>query len=144
MRCDVVIKQIQRHKHQGKLYTTNISLSVPGDKINVNHSANEDVYVALRDAFNAVSRRLKSYTRKKRGNIKHHAECHQGRITKLYLDEGFGFIDSDGAEYFFSSLSINNTEFDRLREGMRVTFMDAPNGSSPQACHINLLKHSDK
>ncbi|MGH8731193.1 MAG: hypothetical protein ACREVF_05715 [Burkholderiales bacterium] len=41
----------------------------------VNHDAHEDVYVALRDAFNAASRQLEDSIRRMRGDVKHH----QGR-----------------------------------------------------------------
>jgi ribosome-associated translation inhibitor RaiA len=38
----------------------------------VNHDAHEDVYVALRDAFDAAGRQLEDSIRRMRGDVKHH------------------------------------------------------------------------
>lgn len=71
--CRVVIEMPQRHKHQGKLHSVRIELSVPGAELVANHAQDEDVYVALRDAFAAITRQLEDYVRRQRGEIKTHA-----------------------------------------------------------------------
>ena len=43
------------------------------DRAKPTDHAHEDVYVAVRDAFAAVVRRLEDQTRKRRGKIKTHA-----------------------------------------------------------------------
>ena len=72
MRCHVTVKQPHKHKHQGNRFNVRIALHVPGDIIVVNHDTHEDVYVALRDAFNAASRQLEDSIRRMRGDVKHH------------------------------------------------------------------------
>lgn len=47
----------QRHQ-QGNLFTVKLELAVPGKDIVVNRDHAEDVYVALRDAFQAARRQL--------------------------------------------------------------------------------------
>jgi ribosome-associated translation inhibitor RaiA len=37
-----------------------------------NHTQHEDVYVAIRDAFDAMSRQLEDFARKQRGEVKTH------------------------------------------------------------------------
>ena len=75
----VVVEAPHRHSHKGKMYHVRIDLSLPGREIVVgrepeqNH-AHEDVYVAIRDAFNAAVRRLEDQTRKMRGDVKTHAQ----------------------------------------------------------------------
>jgi ribosomal subunit interface protein len=72
MGCRVVIEMPQRHKHQGKLHSVRIDLTVPGAELVANHALHEDVYVALRDAFDAITRQLEDYARRQRGEVKTH------------------------------------------------------------------------
>ena len=76
--CRVVVEQPQRHKHQGKLYCVKIDLKVPGAELVIDHQRNEDVYVALRDAFNAAARKLEDFAHKQRGAVKAHARERPG------------------------------------------------------------------
>lgn len=75
--CRVVIEAPHRHHRHGKLYDVRIDISVPGAELVVNRSgpknqAHEDVYVALRDAFDAATRQLQDYVRVMRGDVKNH------------------------------------------------------------------------
>ena len=49
-----------------------IDIGVPGKEIVVNRDHHEDVYVALRDAFDAAKRQLEDYVRISRGDVKNH------------------------------------------------------------------------
>jgi ribosome-associated translation inhibitor RaiA len=78
MSCRVVIQAPHRHHHKGKLYHVSIDAKVPGTEIVVTrdpggHHAHQDVYVAVRDAFNALARRLEDVARIRRGDTKTHA-----------------------------------------------------------------------
>src|SRR3990172_308921 len=82
MSCRVMVEAPHRHHHKGKAYQVRIHLTVPGGELVINrapkrldaaktprpeelekelaeshepskHAAHEDVYVAIRDAFNA-------------------------------------------------------------------------------------------
>jgi len=70
--CRVVVEVPHKHHHQGKQFNVRIDISVPGSEIVVNRDHAEDVYVALRDTFDAAKRRLEDYARKIRGDIKAH------------------------------------------------------------------------
>jgi len=77
--CSVVVVAPHRHHHKGKLYSVRIDLSVPGHDIHVGRAgpethAHEDVYVALRDSFNAAGRLLEDHVRRMRGDVKAHPE----------------------------------------------------------------------
>jgi ribosomal subunit interface protein len=74
MGCRVVIEMPQRHKHQGKLHSVRIDLTVPGAELVANHAQDEDVYVAIRDAFGAITRQLEDFARRQRGEVKNHAD----------------------------------------------------------------------
>ena len=67
-----------RHHHKGKLYKVRIDIGMPGNDVHVNqegpkNQAHEDVYVAIRDAFDAAVRQLEDHARKLRGDVKSRA-----------------------------------------------------------------------
>lgn len=73
MSCRVTVETPGAHKHQGKLFSVHVDLKVPGEEIASTHRhEHEDVYVAVRDAFDAVRRRLEDYVRRSRGDVKRH------------------------------------------------------------------------
>jgi ribosomal subunit interface protein len=73
MSCRVVVEMPHKHHQQGKQFNVRIDIGVPGSEIVVNRDHAEDVYVALRDAFDAAKRQLEDYARKLHGNVKAHA-----------------------------------------------------------------------
>ena len=73
--CRVVVEAPHRSKRKGKLYQIRISLTVPGEELAVTAAgpqdpAHEDVYVAIRDAFDAAERRLQDYADRLREPVK--------------------------------------------------------------------------
>ena len=76
--CRVTVEAPHRHHHRGKLYHVVIDLRTPGGEIAVSRMpddehAHEDVYVAIRDAFDAAQRQLQDQQRKLQGKVKTHA-----------------------------------------------------------------------
>jgi ribosomal subunit interface protein len=77
--CRVVVEAPHEHKHQGKLFHVRIDLTVAGGELVVSRGhhhqshAHEDVYVALRDAFDVARRQLEEYSRQQRGDVKAHS-----------------------------------------------------------------------
>jgi ribosome-associated translation inhibitor RaiA len=85
--CHVTV-ETQHHKHhKGNLCAVRIDLRVPGKEIVAGREhrqshAHEDVYVAIRDAFDAAVRQLEDYARLRRGDVKRHdPEGKQGTPT---------------------------------------------------------------
>ena len=78
MGCRVAVESPQRRQHQGKLYTVRIDITVPGEEIVINRVENEDLYVAIRDAFDAANRKLEEQARRQRGDVKAHVEPPRG------------------------------------------------------------------
>jgi len=63
MSCSVMIEEPHGHHNKGKLYHVRIDLTVPNGELVINRTpkdyhAHEDVYVTIRDAFNAACRKL--------------------------------------------------------------------------------------
>jgi len=97
MSCRVVVEMPHKHHQQGKQFNVRIDIGVPGSEIAVNRDHAEDVYVALRDAFDAAKRQLEDYARKMRGDIKTHApknrpkeseDVDTGDVDARDVDEG--------------------------------------------------------
>lgn len=140
--CRIVVDIPQKHKHQGKLFSVSIDLSVPGKELVVNRKLDEDVYVAIRDAFQAVQRQLESYARKRRGDVKMHELTMSGFVKKLFADEGYGFIQgADGSEYYFSPTNVSNPSFNQLELGDIVQFIGVPQSEGMQAHRITRTKN---
>lgn len=139
--CRIVITIPQKHKHRGKLYCVSIDLTVPGKELAVNRKLDEDVYVAIRDAFKALIRQIESYARIRRGDVKKHVLESRGVIKRIFFDEGYGFIQgSDGNEHYFSLANVTHPTFDQLKQGDVVEFLSEPANDGWQARRVTREK----
>lgn len=139
--CRVVVEVPQKHKRQGKLFSVNIDLTVPGKELVVNHKQDEDVYIAIRDAFHAIERQLEKYACRRRGDIKNHDSVCRGHITRLFPLEGYGFIHGvDGNEFYFSVANVAFPHFEKLEIGDFVQFIELSAGEGLQANRVTLEK----
>jgi cold shock CspA family protein len=102
----------------------------------------EDVYVALRDAFDDMKRQLEDAVRQRRGDEKEHARELHGEVVRLNDEEGFGFIRTpDGDEYYFGRDNLASGRFEQLKPGMPVQFIAEQAAEGPQAKRVSLGKH---
>jgi ribosome-associated translation inhibitor RaiA len=75
--CRVVLDSPHRHHHQGKVFAVKVQLHVPGEDVVVDmerpqRDGHDDVYVVLRDAFDAAKRQLQQRMASLRGDEKRH------------------------------------------------------------------------
>jgi len=75
--CHVSVELPHKHHHQGKRHNVRIDIKVPGSEIVVNREEHEDIYIALRDAFDAAKRQVEEYGRIRRGKVKHHTQVRE-------------------------------------------------------------------
>jgi ribosome-associated translation inhibitor RaiA len=73
--CKVVVDSPHRHHHQGKVFNVKVQLTLPGDDVVVDmerpdRAGHEDIYVVLRDAFDAARRQLQQRMSTLRGDEK--------------------------------------------------------------------------
>ena len=73
MSCRVVLELAGKHKTHGKQLAVRIDLKVKGGEIAVTKEHDEQLEVALREAFDAARRQLEDFVRTQRGDVKHHA-----------------------------------------------------------------------
>src|SRR5262245_45488165 len=168
MSCRVIAEAPHGHHHKGKSYQVRIDLTVPGGELVINrapkrlavaklrggtepdkdlserhepskHAAHEDVYVAVRDAFNAAGRKLQDYGKRQSGAVKKHESVAAARVAKIFPDERYGFLEStDGREIYFHRNSVLPPGFDRLDVGTQVYFAEEMGEKGPQASTVRL------
>lgn len=165
MSCRVVVEVPHRRHRRGKTYHIRIDLTVPGGEIVVKHepkrvtlrparapealpaesrepskhAGHMDVYVAIRDAFDAARRKLQDYARRQRGATKVHALPRRATVTKLFPQEGFGFLKTpDGREVYFHKNSVLEPGFNRIRVGAEVYYAEEQGEKGPQATTVRL------
>jgi len=142
MSCRVVVEMPHQHKNQGKLFNVRIDIGVPGSEIVVNRDKHEDVYVALRDAFDAAKRQLEDYGRRLRRETKAHPQEYTGLVARLIPEERYGFIRRiDGSELYFHFDNLVNVSFDQLMEGEEVKFIEEMAAEGPQAKRVSVGRH---
>lgn len=142
--CHVYIDAPHHHHHKGNHYEVRVELRVPGSELAVNNkpgnvNAHEDVYVAIRDAFNAVERQLKKWKQKAGGQIKAHEMPLQGRVAEIHPAEGYGQIaTNDGRLIYFHKNSVVNEAFATLDKGAVVELVvrEGESEAGPQASTV--------
>ena len=84
MNCRVVVEAPHKHHRRGTLYNVRFEVTVPVEKLLVSRDpaqdhAHEDVYVSIRDAFDAMRRQLEEFARKRRGEVKRRQPAKPGQ-----------------------------------------------------------------
>jgi cold shock CspA family protein len=146
--CRVMVESRHHRHHQGNLYHIRIELGVPNKEIVVSHEhhdeqAREDIYVVIRDAFDAARRQLEDYARVLRGETKNHEAPPHGKIIRLVPEKDHGYIErSDGREIYFHRNSVIGAAFDELKVGDEVRFSEEPDENGPRATTVHPIgKH---
>jgi ribosomal subunit interface protein len=143
--CRVVVEAQHKHHQHGNLYHVSIDLTVPGRELAVardpkDHQAHEDVYVAIRDAFDAARRQIENYARKLRREVKAHEPPERGRVVELVPAKDFGRIETpDGRLVYFHRHSVLGADFDRLEESDVVRFAEEQGEQGPQASTVHVI-----
>jgi cold shock CspA family protein/ribosome-associated translation inhibitor RaiA len=144
--CRVAIIGRSGKRRHGDLYAVRLQITTPGgrdvviDRNPPADHAHEDPFVAVRDAFTAARRRLQDHRRRMQGHVKTHEAPPQGRVTRLFRDEGYGFIESaDGREIYFHRNAVVNGGFAHMSPGAEVRFVEAEGEKGPQASTVHLV-----
>lgn len=148
MSCRVVIEELHRHHRHGNHYQVRVDLTVPGGELVATrepdeHHAYTDVYVTIRDAFDAIRRQLEDYARRQRSDVKAHELPPHGRIVEIYPAEDYGRIETpDGRLVYFHRNSVLEAPFDALQVGTEVRFVVEMGERGPQASTVHVVgKH---
>ena len=66
-------------------------------------------------------------------------EFYQGKVKQYNPDKGFGFIESNGKDYFVHFSTIQSTGFKTLSEGTSVMFKAVKGQKGPQAEEVEVI-----
>jgi cold shock CspA family protein len=142
--CRTAVEMPHQHHRHGKRYRVRIELTVPGKDLVVSRNASpelhqEDAHATVDDAFDNAERLLEDYARKVRGDVKRQNAAPHGVVSKLFPDEGYGFLQSgDGEEVYFHRNSVLDDHFDELRIGSEVLYTEELGEKGPQASTVRL------
>lgn len=138
--CRVAVEAEHHSHHQGNQYHVRIDITTPRKELVVSREhhdkkAYEDVYVAIRDAFNAATRQLEDYARIQQGKVKTHDIQSSGTIVRLLPEKDHGFIAAaeDGHDIYFHRNSVTGLGFDALVVGDEVRYIEEKDDLGPQA-----------
>ncbi len=75
----VTLESPHNNHHKGKVYHVGVEAFIPNHDIVVNHDqhdkhSHEDIYIAIRDTFDAVERRIKELAEKQRRQSRHNGK----------------------------------------------------------------------
>jgi cold shock CspA family protein len=172
MGCRVLVEIPHQHHRKGELYHVRIDLTVPGAEFVIKraprlitdrparfrkapedveleesrelskYAAHDEIQLSIRDAFDAARRKLQDYARRRRGVLKLHEGSPHARVTKLFPDEGFGFLETaDEREIYFHKNSVLDSGFSVLKIGTEVHFVEEPGEKGPQASTVTPVSH---
>jgi ribosomal subunit interface protein len=144
--CHVHVAAPHKRHQKGNHFDVRIEVRVPGTELVVNnHPGNvnehEDVYVAIRDAFNAMERQLKKRKAKLSGDVKTPVATGQlqGQVKEIDHERGFGqIIAVDGRLVYFHANSVIDGGFTALEVGDHVLLVVQSDESTigPQASTV--------
>jgi len=139
MGCRVAVEAEHHRHHQGNQYHIRIDITTPRKELVISREhhdkkAYEDIYVAIRDAFNAATRQLEDYARIQQGKVKTHDLQSAGTVTRMLPEKDHGFIEAeDGHEIYFHRNSVTGSGFDTLHVGDEIRYVEETDDLGPQA-----------
>lgn len=170
--CRVLVEAPHHHHRRGQQYHVRIDVTVSGGEFVIKraprlitdrplysqkypgdlelaesrelskYAAHDEIQLAIRDAFDAARRKLQDYARRRRGVVKVHEDLPHARVSKLFPEEDFGFLEtSDGREIYFHKNSVLDAGFSGLTIGTKVHFVEELGEKGPQASTVTPVKH---
>lgn len=148
--CRVAVEAASRNnQHEVTAYRVRVEVSVPGNDLVASASPRvgaparavmQDPYQAVRDAFVAMERRLKTYAGRQREDRKPRATAPHAVITTINEEEGFGFLRTiNGRDIYFHENAVVNGGFARLEVGDEVRFSEVEGEEGPQASTVEVV-----
>lgn len=143
--CHVTVERNQKHQQNPVIHNVKIQLSIPGHTLCSDHNSCENLYKGIQNAFMRIQRQLHNTTHIIEGFTKHHEDTLQGTVTKLFLDRGYGFIESNnGEKYYFSTNNLlgkrKPQQFNQLSIGAAVEFTENLGNDGLQANRVKMKR----
>ncbi len=139
--CRIAVERPTGNHHQeGGPFRVRVDITVPGSELVANKEA-EELFAAVREAFDAAERQVETWSQRRRGDVKTSVLPPEGQVVRVFPEEGFGFIAvPDGQEvYFHRNAVLDPPGFDKLEVGARVRFAEEQGFEGPQASTVSLI-----
>lgn len=140
--CHIVVERPHRSQHHGKEFHLRIEVRVPEHEIVISNDPGDrrdhfDPNIAIRDAFDAMERRLEGHSQKMRGDVKTVTGPPHGTVVRMFDEYGFVRM-SDGQEIYFAPNAVLNDGFEALKVGSAVelTVAEGEGAMGPQASMV--------
>ncbi len=143
--CRISVEALHKQHRTGNVYEVHIDMLVPGAELAVSRQpkkpkeryANPDVYTSIRDAFAAAERQLKRYKRQLREDVQPQDPMFQGQVAEMHPDEDWGYLlTKEGALLYFHRNALLGGDFDGLRRGDVVHYIEAAGVTGPTAAKV--------
>lgn len=129
--CHIAVEKIHDRPRSGSPYRVRIDLTIPPGHELVAESnpaqavQYEPLDVVVREAFDAARQRLVKLTQRQKESNRTQTLATAGEttglVTKLFRDQGYGFIKTlDNQEIYFHKNSVLHHDFERLEIGTGV------------------------
>jgi cold shock CspA family protein/ribosome-associated translation inhibitor RaiA len=143
--CRVIVDQPHRHHKEGNLFQVRIDLKMAGAELVVKREtagsiAYGDLTLVIQEAFEEMQTQIEEFVNRRRGFVKTHEDVPHARVTRLFTEEGYGFLKTlDGREIFFHRNSVLGSGFDSLEVGSEVSFVEELGEKGPQASTVKAV-----
>src|SRR4028118_558397 len=147
--CHIAIEKPNESTRNGSPYRVRLDITVPpGHELVAESKPGEGpqydaVEIAIRDAFRAARRQLSKLSQRQHESdksIAQESEDAVALVTKLFPDEGYGFIRTlDDQEIYFHRNSVLHDDFDRLEIGTGVRFFVEEGEKGSQASTVKIV-----
>ena len=124
--CKVWVRAPHRRHKKGTHYVIGIELNTPMGTLSIDRepgdvNAHEDIYVTIRDSFNAMERQLRKEKEQHSGRPEESVIPLQGAIERLEPEKDCGHISTtDGRLIYFHRNAVIDQSFDELETGDAV------------------------
>jgi putative sigma-54 modulation protein len=106
--------------HQQGVDEVRVILTLSGKMLTAKKTASR-LYDAANAALETIERELKAFRSQRRGVIKDPGPRIRGRIVRIFLDRGYGFIETETSqEVYFHTNSVHGIPFGQLEVGMAM------------------------
>jgi len=146
--CRVSVEAPHRQHRTGNVVEVHITLSLPGNDLAVSpepHHAKDryaeaDLELAINEAFANAERQLMARKAQRRQDTSApDASALRGQVALIQPGDDHGFIlTSTGGQLYFHRDSVTDGDFDRLREGDVVHYVEEEGDAGPVAAKVRV------
>lgn len=135
----VTLTKNLHHRHAPNVAEALVVVSLPGRHTITARKQEKTFEEAIRTAFSAMRIELRKYRERWASTeIRVTAPPLRGVISKLFPQEGYGFIlQEGGGEVYFHRNAVHGQEFEALEDGAEVSFNVEEGEQGPQATTVN-------